>query len=131
MPQALPCRCASCRIPALLLAPLLLLTACGGRPPDPVFVRQWGDAHKSCVTLKGEMDDLQYRVKGLLARVSNRFFWGMSAAEKVELAAWRGRYDHLAVIAEQQDCGAKPREAAVPGETGQRLQFEVPLSGSR
>jgi hypothetical protein len=99
------------------------LNACGGRDPEPIIAIRYGDFKLSC-------EDIEYELLAIEPELSSRvgkrnkhakntalgvagyflvvplFFMDFKNAEKMEYAAYKQRYDHLARIAERKECGA-------------------------
>lgn len=102
-----------------------LLTACGGRTPNPVMISQYGDDRKSCRALEFEMTSIQGEIQRLLPDRDKTgknvalgvagwfllvplFFMDFKNAEATEYEAFRQRYNHLASIAIDKRCGVRP-----------------------
>ena len=106
----------------LLLAVSLTISACGGRPANPVMVEQYGDDRRSCKALEMEMSNTQQEIQQLIPQTDKTgknvalgvagwflivpwFFMDLSQSEQIEVNALRQRYNHLAIIAEDKRCG--------------------------
>lgn len=111
---------------------LLSLSACGGRTAAPVMVAQYGDQNKSCKALQFEMTNIEGDIQRLLPKTDKTgqnvalgvagafflvpwFFMDFKGAEQTEYEALRQRYNHLATIAMDKNCGVKP--VALPSVT--------------
>ena len=109
-------------IPTLCI--ILLLTACGGRTPNPVMISQYGDNRKSCRALEFEMTAIQGEIQRLLPNRDKTgknvalgvagwfllvplFFMDFKNAEATEYEAFRQRYNHLASIAIDKRCSVE------------------------
>lgn len=103
---------------------MLAVTGCAGHDPNPVMVSQYGDDAKSCKSLEVEMADAQSEMQRLVGQTSKTgqnialgvagwfllvpwFFMDFKDGEKVEYDAWRQRYMHLTVLADEKHCGVK------------------------
>ena len=109
----------------LTIACITSLTACAGRTPAPVMVAQYGDQNKSCKALQFEMTNIEGDIQRLLPKTDKSgqnvalgvagafllvpwFFMDFKGAEQTEYEALRQRYNHLASIAMDKNCGVKP-----------------------
>lgn len=111
----------------VLLVTLLitsLIVGCAGRPANPVVVKQYGDDDRSCGGLEKEMFYIQSEIQRLLPD-SNKtgkntalgvtgiflivpwFFMDLSDAEQIEINAYSQRYNHLLIVAGENNCGIK------------------------
>ena len=101
----------------LLVSVALLCAGCAGRTPNPVSMFQPGDNTLSCAGLEMVMSNCEQEIASLLPKSDKTgsnvalgvagaflivplFFMDFSEADKVELEAWRRRYNHLVVIYE-------------------------------
>ena len=106
---------------------LIALSACGGRTANPVMVQQYGDENKSCAALERELVFTQQEITRLLPETDKTgenvalgvtgfffivplFFMDLSDAEQQEVNAYRQRYNHLASIATDKQCGLEAKE---------------------
>ncbi len=97
------------------------LTACAGRPANPVMVDQVGDNKKSCATLEAEMKGVQSEIQRLLPESDKSgkniglgvagaflliplFFMDLTESEKIEINAYRQRYNRLQILATEKKC---------------------------
>jgi len=104
-----------------------LLMGCAGRAANPVMSSQPGDERMSCSALKSEMNEIQGNINKLLPKESRTgqnvalgvagaffivplFFMNFSDAEKIEINAYRTRYNHLVRIYNDKNCGAAAEE---------------------
>ncbi len=102
----------------------LFLSACAGRTPAPVMTAQYGDQQKSCQALQFEMQNAQGEMNRLLPKTDKTgqnvalgvagafllvpwFFMDFKEAEQTEYEAYRQRYNNLAIIAMDKNCGFK------------------------
>ena len=100
----------------------ILLVSCAGRKPNPVMVRQYGDDRKSCAALEQEIAFIEEEIKRLMPKTQKTgknvalgitgfffivplFFMDFSEAEQIEINAFRQRYNHLVILAEEKRCG--------------------------
>ncbi len=96
------------RLPFLALLLAGLSSGCMPRLPNPVMLHQWGDEHKSCAALKREADSIDYQIRKLAARTSNPFnLQGATEPDRIEMAAFRKRYDYLLGLSKKKRCGAR------------------------
>lgn len=103
---------------------VVALSACAGRPANPVMIQQYGDSNKSCVTLEREMSLVQAEIQRLIPETEKTgtntalgitgfffivplFFMDLSESEQVEINALRQRYNHLMIIASEKKCGVE------------------------
>ncbi|MDB6096048.1 MAG: uncharacterized protein JWM09_326 [Francisellaceae bacterium] len=106
----------------ILLMCLQFLTGCAGRTANPVIINQPGDFERNCSYLMSEMSEIQMNINRLLPKESKTgknvalgvtgaffivplFFMDFSDAEKIEIEAYRSRYNHLARIYNDKRCG--------------------------
>jgi Short C-terminal domain len=99
----------------------LVLSACAGRPANPVMVDQVGDNKKTCVTLEAEMKGVQAEIQRLLPESDKSgkniglgvagafllvplFFMDLTESEKIEINAYRQRYNRLNILATEKKC---------------------------
>jgi hypothetical protein len=104
------------------LVVLLLISGCGGRAANPVMVAQYGDNKRSCEALQVGMSQTQQEISRLVPETEKAgmntalgvtgvflivplFFMDFTESERIELNAYRQRYNHLAMIAMDKDCG--------------------------
>lgn len=109
-----------------------VLAGCGGRAANPVMVSQYGDQKKSCEALQVEMSQNQQEISRMLPETEKTgmntalgiaglfiivpwFFMDFSESEQIEVNAYRQRYNHLALVAMDKQCGyeTKPIPAFV------------------
>lgn len=103
---------------------IALLAGCAGHDPSPVMVAQYGDDGMSCKGLELEMSEAQQQMQTLMGQTDKTgqnvalgvagwflivpwFFMDFKDGEKQEYEAWRQRYNHLAILAEEKHCGVK------------------------
>ena len=121
--------------PKALVATFVAVTlciGCAGRAANPVMVHQYGDQKKSCQALEREMAFIQGEIQRLVPQTEKTgknvalgvtgffflvplFFMDLSKAEQIEVDAYRQRYNHLLIIAEDKQCGLDSSE--IPGFT--------------
>lgn len=104
-----------------------LCAGCGGRAANPVMVQQYGDNSKSCNALEHEMALIQQEIQLLIPKTEKTgknvalgvtgwffivpwFFMDLSQAEQMEVNAYRQRYNHLLIVAEDKKCGLDRQE---------------------
>ena len=107
------------------LASVLLISACAGRPANPMAVAQIGDERRSCDALISEMSQIDANIAAKLPETQKTgknvalgaaglllivpwFFMDFTESEKIEVEAMRNRYTRLNSIAADKDCGAAP-----------------------
>ncbi len=105
----------------LALAGLILVSACGGKAPNPVAQYQPGDENRSCEGLKGEIANNEAEIarlvpyedatgKNVVLGVAGAFFivpWffmDFKEGEATELQALRRRNQWLREVASNKDC---------------------------
>ncbi|MEO0048642.1 MAG: hypothetical protein RLZZ410_1601 [Pseudomonadota bacterium] len=110
------------RIIASALVSVLVLSACAGRPANPVMVDQVGDNKKTCASLETEMKAVQSEIQRLLPESDKSgkniglgvagafllvplFFMDLTESEKIEINAYRQRYNRLNILASEKKCG--------------------------
>ena len=98
-----------------------LLTACAGRPPNPVMVDQVGDAKRNCASIETEMRFVEKEISRLIPETDKTnknvalgiagaifivplFFMDLSESEKIEVNAMRQRYNRLNILATDKQC---------------------------
>lgn len=109
-----------------LIGVSLMLTACGGREPNPVMVVRNEDASRNCAYLVNEIEVIEHKVHKLLPDTDKRmknaaygvagyftFFipWMLvdfKNAEATEYKALRARHAHLSAIATNKGCEFTP-----------------------
>ena len=99
-----------------------LVIGCAGRAANPVMIQQYGDDRKTCQALEREMVFIQGEIHRLMPQTEKTgknvalgvtgfffivplFFMDLSKAEQIEVDAYRQRYNHLLIIAGDQQCG--------------------------
>ncbi len=109
------------RIIASSLVLALVLSACAGRPANPVMVDQVGDNKKTCASLETEMKGVQAEIQRLLPESDKSgkniglgvagafllvplFFMDLTESEKIEINAYRQRYNRLNILASEKKC---------------------------
>jgi hypothetical protein len=100
----------------------VVVVGCAGKAPHPVLVQQYGDDKKSCDVLEREMTFIVGEIQRLTPLADKTvknlamgaaslflqvpvFMMDLSQAEQVEIDAYRQRYNHLLMIAEEKNCG--------------------------
>ena len=113
-------------IGVLILAGMLL-SGCAGRQPKPIMVRQYGDERKSCAALEQEIFFIEEEITRLTPKTQKAgknvalgitgaffivplFFMDFSKAEQIEIDAYRQRYNHLVILAEEKGCGLEKEQ---------------------
>lgn len=102
----------------------LLLSNCAGKTPSPIQTHRVTDANLTCASIQMEMDELDARVRELLPDTEKTgknvglgiagafflvpwFFMDFSDAERVEINAYKTRYNHLTRLYNDKQCGAR------------------------
>lgn len=105
----------------VVFAAALILAGCAGRDPNPVLIQQYGDDRKSCETLEVEISQIEGEIQRLVPQTNKTgknvalgvtgaffivplFFMDLSQAERIEVEAYRQRYNHLVIIATEKGC---------------------------
>lgn len=105
----------------LALAMLIFSAGCAGREANPVSVHQLGDTSKSCESLGAELFFIESEIARLIPKSDKTgrniacgatgvifivplFFMDLKQGEKIELEAYRQRYNYLVMIAKEKDC---------------------------
>jgi hypothetical protein len=105
----------------IIIASVFILTACGGRTPQPVMVSQYGDQGKSCDALRYDIQYTENEIQRLLPKTDKTgknvalgvagwflivpwFFMDFKNAEATEYQALRQRHQHLTSIAMSKKC---------------------------
>lgn len=98
-----------------------LLVGCAGRPASPVMVDQIGDAKKSCAAIQTEMKSIETEIARLIPQTDKAgkniglgiagafflvplFFMDLTESEKIEINAYRQRYNRLNIMAVEKKC---------------------------
>ena len=107
---------------ALFISIIFVIAGCAGRAANPVMVSQFGDNKKSCEALQVEMSQNHQEISRMLPDTEKTgtnvflgvaglfllvpwFFMDFTESERIEVNAYRQRYNHLALVAMQKDCG--------------------------
>lgn len=108
----------------LPLLAILAIANCAGRAPNPVTVIQPGDRNLDCDDLESMMSEIQGNINRLMPESEKTgknvvkgvagaffivplFFMDFSESEKVEIEAFRSRYNHLARLYNKKGCGKR------------------------
>ena len=119
----------------------LLVTGCAGRAANPVMVSQVGDEERSCAALEKELAFIEGEIQRLIPESEKTgknvalgvvgiflivpwFFMDLSQAEQVEINAFRQRYNHLVILADEKGCGLQKEEIPDPKETAKKAKEE-------
>ncbi len=106
----------------ICLLTLLTITACAGRQAAPVMPTQYRDKDMSCEQIEDEMHRIEVEIRALYPqsdKTANRVGWGiaglfffplwfamdLSDAERIEIEAYKARYENLRYLA-QKKCEA-------------------------
>lgn len=98
-----------------------LIAGCAGRPANPVMVDQVGDNRKSCASIETEMRFIEAELKRLVPETDKTgknvalgiagalfivplFFMDLTETEKIEINAYRQRYNRLNIIGTDKTC---------------------------
>ena len=101
---------------------IIAMSGCAGRAANPVMVQQYGDQNKSCEAIEKELTFIESEVGRLAPKTEKTgknvglgvagallivpwFFMDFSESEQVEIDAFRRRYNHLIILAEDKKCG--------------------------
>ncbi len=123
------------------LVVLFMVIGCAGRTANPVMLHQYGDANKSCRALESELLFIQAEIARLVPKTQKTgknvalgvtgwffivplFFMDLSDAEQVEVNAYRQRYNHLVILAEEKNCGIVLEEPATEEPTAEAEKTE-------
>jgi len=115
------------------------LAGCAGHDANPVMVVQYGDEGLSCKGLQLSMSEAQNEMQRLIGQTNKTgqnvalgvagafflvpwFFMDFKDGEKVEYDAWRQRYNHLAIRAEEKHCGLKTVDVPTAAELEKAAQ---------
>lgn len=108
-----------------LLLICCVLSSCAGRTPNPTSITRPGDENLTCQYVQSELSEIEAKIQKL-APDSNRtgqnvalgvtgafllvplFFMNFSDAEKIEMEALQGRYNHLARLYNDKRCSTRP-----------------------
>lgn len=107
------------------------LAGCGGRAPNPISISRPGDMMMSCFSLESEMCEVEGYIKKLIPDTQKTgknvglgvagcfllvpwFFMDFSDAEKIEVDAYRQRYNHLVRIYNAKRCDIKMMRREIP-----------------
>ena len=116
---------------SLVLVCSVFLAGCAGREANLISVHQLGDEQKTCDELRTELYYIENEISRLLPKSDKTgrnialgatgilfivplFFMDLKQGEKKEIEAYRQRYNHLLMIAQQKGCKLK---TAVAEET--------------
>ncbi len=116
-----------------LILLMLNISACGGKTASPVMITQYNDDNLSCKQLKYEMNHIQSEIQNLLPKTDKTvknvalgvagafllvpwFFMDFKNGEQQEYDAYRHRYNHLARIASDKECGIKKEQYPTSAE---------------
>jgi len=111
----------------LLFSFQIFAYGCGGRAANPVMSSQYGDQNKSCNALRIELSQTEQELRRLMPDTDKTgkntalgvaglflivpwFFMDFKGAEEVEVNALRNRYNTLAIMASEKNCGFKVAE---------------------
>jgi hypothetical protein len=106
----------------VVVAVCIGLSACAGRTPNPIQSYQPGDDRKSCAALRAELTNTETDIRAKIPESDKTaqnvalgvagvflivpwFFMDLSKADQVELEALRRRYNTLAIMASEKQCG--------------------------
>lgn len=106
---------------AIVITSISLLAACAGRPANPVMVDQVGDNRKSCNSIETEMKFVETELRRLIPETDKTgknvalgvagaffivplFFMDLSETEKIEVNAYRQRYNRLNILGVDKNC---------------------------
>jgi len=124
----------------------LVLAGCAGRDPNPVFIQQYGDREKSCETLEVEISQIEQEIQRLVPQTNKTgknvalgvtgvflivplFFMDLSQAERIEVEAYRQRYNHLVIIATEKGCSKRETIAPFDAEAEEATEEDAEDEG--
>ncbi len=101
---------------------LVFLIACTNRPSNPVVAYKYEDINKQCNDISIELDSIESEIARLTPKTKKAaknavlgaagafllfpwFFMDFSDREKIEIEAYRNRYNNLITLADEKDCG--------------------------
>jgi hypothetical protein len=104
-----------------VLVLIALVSACAGRPANPVMVDQVGDTKRNCASIETEMRFVEKEITRLIPETDKTnknvglgiagaifivplFFMDLSESEKIEVNALRQRYNRLNILATDKQC---------------------------
>ncbi len=128
----------------LIAVCFIVLTACAGRPANPVMVQQYGDHNKSCDALGMELQFIETEISRLVPDTEKTgtntalgvagfflivpwFFMDFSDAEQIEVNAYRQRYNNLVIIATEKECGMDKKVVPEISPEAEQEEFDVDL----
>ena len=105
----------------------IIISGCAGRAANPVTTYRPNDERASCASLMAEMVEIEGEISKRLPKENRTgqnvalgiagafflvpwFFMNFSEAEKIEINAYRTRYNHLVRIYNDHGCGAMRSE---------------------
>ena len=108
----------------VLLCSIFLVFGCAGRTANPTPTVHAGDHNASCTDLESMMSEIETNINRLMPKSEKTgknvglgvagaflivpfFFMDFSDAEKIEIEAYRSRYNHLARLYNSKGCGTK------------------------
>jgi hypothetical protein len=120
----------------LCIVVLIVVAGCAGRAANPVMVTQYGDQKKSCEALQIDLSYTEGEIRRLIPETEKTgsnvalgitgaflivplFFMDFTESERIEVNALRQRYNYLAILAGEKNCGyeiAKVPEFEKPKE---------------
>ena len=106
---------------AILFIVISLVFGCAGRAANPVLADQTGDNKKSCQSIETEMRFIETEIKRLMPETDKTgknvglgiagallivplFFMDLTESEKIEVNAYRQRYNRLNMLGTDKDC---------------------------
>ncbi|HXH55406.1 MAG TPA: hypothetical protein VNK03_06685 [Gammaproteobacteria bacterium] len=115
------------QIIVLVCCASMVMSGCAGRASHPIMTCQPGDNEKSCSNISSEMIEIEGEINKRLPKEKRTgqnvalgvagvflivpwFFMNFSEAEKIEINAYRTRYNHLARIYNDKHCGSLKQE---------------------
>ena len=131
-----------------MIASILVLSACGGRTPEPVRVTRASDGLKNCAVLAHDIEAIEFEIFKLLPKTNKltknaaygaagffAFFipWllvDFQNAEAKEYEALRARHEHLAALAEEKKCNLTVQEYPTIEEVKKEHRRIKGLSGN-
>ena len=117
----------------LLCCGFLVLSGCAGRTANPISANQIGDDSRTCASIAAEMSEIEGNINRLLPKESKTgknvalgvaglivwpawLFMDFKDAEKIEINAYRTRYNHLVRMYNDRHCGSQGKTEIPPFE---------------
>jgi len=129
------------KLVCLLLVFSIGFVGCAGREANPVSIHQLGDEQKSCGSLRTEMYQIENEIARLLPKSDKTgrniacaatgilfivplFFMDLKEGEKIEVEAYKQRYNHLMLIVNERGCKLKSSDSLADSKTITQQEYE-------